>query len=1021
MKRLLLFCLSLAAFHLSHAQETFPVNGAWDVRPGLYAFTNANIVVSSGQTITGGTLLVKDRVIEAAAQGLTVPKGYIVIDLKGKSIYPGLIDAYTTYGVAENSRQTFSSRRVQIIPVSTKPGAYGWNEAIKPEMHVNAIFHVDASKAEELKKNGFGAVQSLIHDGIARGTSAVVSLADERDNQVIIKDEAAANYSFSKGTAATNYPSSLMGSIALLRQTYYDADWYKNQKVEYNISLAEFNREQTLPQIFEVTDPSDILRANKIGKEFGKQYIYKTEGDEYRRIDALKGIASSFIIPLSFPDAYDIEDPLEARNISYQQLKDWELAPTNAAALEKAGIRFAITSYGLQNSRDFWINLRSAMDYGLSEKQALESLTTIPAEMLGVADKLGTLTKGKLANFIITSGNLFKKDNIIYENWVEGRQYVVSRMDVTDLRGVYSLAGDGLAGIKLSISGTPGAYELNLERSGADSVRTKGTITRSGDMVTIYFDLKNKPAGNIRLSGYITAISPLALSGDAILPDGTFTRWTATYTAAAPAPQAKPEQKFVNDVGPVIYPFAPYGNTEIPKAEDVLFRNATVWTNEKEGILEHADVLIEHGKIKAVGKNLSAPNVKVIDATGKHISPGIVDEHSHIAATGGINEGTQAVTSEVRIGDELDSDDIDLYRQLAGGVTTSHILHGSANPIGGQTMLIKHRWGVLPEEMKLEGADGFIKFALGENVKQTNWGIPEGTPNMRFPQTRMGVEQVYVDAFTRAKEYKAALAIKGNHVRRDLELDALAEILDNKRFITCHSYVQSEINMLMHVADSMGFRVNTFTHILEGYKVADKMKARNIAGSTFSDWWAYKMEVGEAIPYNGKIMHDLGVVTAFNSDDAEMARRLNQEAGKSVTYGKMNQEDALKLVTLNPAKMLHVDNRIGSIKAGKDADLVVWSADPLSIYAVAEKTYVDGVPYWDIEKDAAKQKALQADQTRIIQKMIQAKNKGAATQKPEGRRPKAYYDCDTIEDGAYVVADSYNGMQTKTAADHKNK
>ncbi len=1021
MKRLLLFCLSLAAFHLSQAQETFPVNGAWDVRPGLYAFTNANIVVSSGQTITGGTLLVKDRVIEAAAQGLTVPKGYIVIDLKGKSIYPGLIDAYTTYGVAENSRQTFSSRRVQIIPVSTKPGAYGWNEAIKPEMHVNAIFHVDASKAEELKKNGFGAVQSLIHDGIARGTSAVVSLADERDNQVIIKDEAAANYSFSKGTAATNYPSSLMGSIALLRQTYYDADWYKNQKVEYNISLAEFNREQTLPQIFEVTDPSDILRANKIGKEFGKQYIYKTEGDEYRRIDALKGIASSFIIPLSFPDAYDIEDPLEARNISYQQLKDWELAPTNAAALEKAGIRFAITSYGLQNSRDFWINLRSAMDYGLSEKQALESLTTIPAEMLGVADKLGTLTKGKLANFIITSGNLFKKDNIIYENWVEGRQYVVSRMDVTDLRGVYSLAGDGLAGIKLSISGTPGAYELNLERSGADSVRTKGTITRSGDMVTIYFDLKNKPAGNIRLSGYITAISPLALSGDAILPDGTFTRWTATYTAAAPAPQAKPEQKFVNDVGPVIYPFAPYGNTEIPKAEDVLFRNATVWTNEKEGILEHADVLIEHGKIKAVGKNLSAPNVKVIDATGKHISPGIVDEHSHIAATGGINEGTQAVTSEVRIGDELDSDDIDLYRQLAGGVTTSHILHGSANPIGGQTMLIKHRWGVLPEEMKLEGADGFIKFALGENVKQTNWGIPEGTPNMRFPQTRMGVEQVYVDAFTRAKEYKAALAIKGNHVRRDLELDALAEILDNKRFITCHSYVQSEINMLMHVADSMGFRVNTFTHILEGYKVADKMKARNIAGSTFSDWWAYKMEVGEAIPYNGKIMHDLGVVTAFNSDDAEMARRLNQEAGKSVTYGKMNQEDALKLVTLNPAKMLHVDNRIGSIKAGKDADLVVWSADPLSIYAVAEKTYVDGVPYWDIEKDAAKQKALQADQTRIIQKMIQAKNKGAATQKPEGRRPKAYYDCDTIEDGAYVVADSYNGMQTKTAADHKNK
>jgi imidazolonepropionase-like amidohydrolase len=399
-----------------------------------------------------------------------------------------------------------------------------------------------------------------------------------------------------------------------------------------------------------------------------------------------------------------------------------------------------------------------------------------------------------------------------------------------------------------------------------------------------------------------------------------------------------------------------------------------------------------------------------------------VDEHSHIAITGGVNEGTQAVTSEVRIGDVLDSEDINLYRQLAGGVTTSHILHGSANPIGGQTMLIKHRWGLLPEQLKLEGAPGFIKFALGENVKQSNWGIPEGTPNMRFPQTRMGVEQVYVDAFTRAKEYKAAMAVKGNHVRRDLELDALVEILNDTRHITCHSYVQSELNMLMHVADSMGFHINTFTHVLEGYKVADKMKARNIAGSTFSDWWAYKMEVQEAIPYNGAIMHDMGIVTAFNSDDEEMARRLNQEACKAVTYGKAPEEEALKFVTLNPAIMLHVDNRIGSLKPGKDADIVVWSADPLSIYAVAEKTYVDGIKYWDIDEDAAKQKALKADEARIIQKMIAAKNKGAATQKPDGgHRPKAY-TCDTIEDDAYVVADDYNGMQTKnTDEQSRNK
>ena len=1011
MKKLLLLCFAMAAFHLCRAQQTFPVNGAWDVRPGQYAFTNANIVVSADQTISNGVLLVKDRVIESVGQNVTIPKGYIVVDLKGKYIYPGLIDAYTTYGMPEAPRQAFGAR-FQIVPTSTKQGAYNWNEAIKPEMNAKAVFHADASKAEELKKNGFGAVQSLIHDGIARGTSVVVSLGDERDNEVMLNDDAAAHYSFSKGTAATNYPSSLMGSIALLRQTYYDADWYKNQKEEYNISLANFNAQQNLPQVFETSDPFNVLRADKIAKEFGKQYIFKTDGQEYQRIDAMKATGSSFIIPLTFPEPYDIEDPLDARNISYEQLKNWELAPTNPAAMEKAGIKFAITSFGLQNARDFWTNLRSAIDHGLTEKQALLSLTQVPADMLGVGDKVGTLSKGKLANFIITSDNLFKKENIIYENWVEGRKYVVSHMDVTDLRGNYSLAGDGLADIKLKIGGTPGSYDLNVERTGADSTKAKGTITRSGDMVTIYFDLKNKPAGNIRLSGYITSVSPVALSGDAILPDGTFTRWTATLSAPFSPSTPKPETKPDLTVGPVVYPFAPFGNTEIPKQQTTLFKNATVWTNEKAGILQNTDVLIENGKIKAIGKNLAAPaGAKTIDATGKHISPGIVDEHSHIAATGGINEGTQAVTSEVRIGDVLDSEDIQLYRQLAGGVTTSHILHGSANPIGGQTMLIKHRWGVLPDQMKVDGAPGFIKFALGENVKQSNWGIPQGTANMRFPQTRMGVEQVYVDAFTRAKEYQAARAVKGNRVRRDLELDALVEILNDTRHITCHSYVQSEINMLMHLADSMGFKVNTFTHILEGYKVADKMKARGIAGSTFSDWWAYKMEVSEAIPYNGAIMHDVGVTTAFNSDDEEMARRLNQEAGKSVAYGKLSEEEALKFVTLNPAKMLHVDNRIGSLKPGKDADLVVWSADPLSIYAVAEKTYVDGIPYWDIEQDAAKQKALKADESRIIQKMIAAKNKGEATQRPTGagRRPK--YTCDTIEDDAYVVADQYNGMQ----------
>jgi len=377
MKKLLLLGCAMLFALLCRAQQTFPVNGAWDIRPGQYAFTNATIVVNADQTITNGILLIKDRQIEAVGADVKIPKGYVTIDLKGKYIYPSLVDAYTGYGIPDAPRAAFAQGGFgrAAVPVSTKPGAYGWNEAIKPEMNVKAVFHADDSKAEEFKKNGFGTVHSVIRDGIARGTSAVVTLGNERDNFVILNDQAAANYSFSKGTAATNYPSSLMGAIALLRQTYYDAQWYKNQKEEYNISLDEFNRTQALPQIFEVGDPLSVLRANKIGKEFGKQYIFKTDGQEYRRIDAMKATGGSFIIPLTFPEAFDVEDPIDARNVSYTQMKDWELAPTNPAVMEKAGIKFAITSYGLTNARDFWTNLRTALDNGLTEKQALNSLT----------------------------------------------------------------------------------------------------------------------------------------------------------------------------------------------------------------------------------------------------------------------------------------------------------------------------------------------------------------------------------------------------------------------------------------------------------------------------------------------------------------------------------------------------------------------------------------------------------------------------------------------------------------------
>jgi imidazolonepropionase-like amidohydrolase len=998
MKKILLFSFLLTILGQVYGQDSYPVNGSHDIRPGLVAFTNANIVVNADLIISNGIMLVKGDKIESVGTSSSIPKGYMVVDLKGKFIYPSMIDAFSSYGMPDVPRAAFNRTRQQVF-TSTKKGAYSWNESIRPEMSARSIFATDVKKAEDLKKLGFGTVQSVIRDGIARGTSLIATLNTGKENESILNGEAAAHYSFNKGTASTDYPQSLMGAIALLRQTYYDAQWYKTQKAEYNISLAEFNKLQSIPQIFETDDVYDVLRADKLGDEFGKQYIFKSAGNDFMRIKEIKATNGSFIVPLNFPKAYDVEDAAEARNITLEQMKLWELAPSNPAVMEKAGIKFALTSSGLDKPADFWTNLRQALEAGLTEKQALRSLTEIPAEMLGVNDRVGSLTKGKLANFIITSGNLFKKDNIIYENWVQGDRFVVSRMDVTDLRGSYSMSMEGSTPLTLKIGGTPGSYDVNLERKGADSLKSKVNFTRNGDLLTLSFDPKKSLAGSTRLNGYVHSLNPIVFKGDGTLADGSSVSWTATFAEAFKETVKKEDIKPASAVGAVTYPFVAYGYTEAPKQEAVLFKNATVWTNESEGKLANTDVLIENGKIKAIGKNLQSGKARVIDATGKHLTAGIIDEHSHIAGTRGINEGTQSVTSEVRIGDIINPEDINIYRQLAGGVTSSQILHGSANPIGGQSQLIKLRWGKSPEEMKFEGSDGFIKFALGENVKQSNWGDGALT---RFPQTRMGVEQVFVDAFTRAKEYKAARSVKGNNVRRDLELDALVEILDNKRFITCHSYVQSEINMLMHVADSLGFKINTFTHILEGYKVADKMASHGIAGSTFSDWWAYKNEVAEAIPYNGVLMSKVGVLTGFNSDDAEMARRLNQEAGKAVKYGNLGQEDALKLVTLNPAKMLHIDNRVGSIKAGKDADLVLWSNNPLSIYAKAEKTFVDGIAYWDIEKDAEKQKEVQREEARLIQKMMDSKGKGASVQRPVLTRA-VLYDCESIEGASEEV------------------
>lgn len=995
MRKLLTTLLTLSSLYSSvcSAQETFPVNGIPDRRYLYYAFTNVRLYVDYKTVIDSATLLIRDGLVVDAGKLVKIPEGTVISDLGGYSIYPSFIDLFSDYGMPEQKKSPRDGKGPQFL--SDLKGAYGWNQAIRPEQDAALVFSYDEKKSEELRKNGFGLVMSHIRDGISRGTSVVVSLDKNKEQELIVRTRASSVYSFDKGSSTQDYPGSLMGAIALLRQTYLDGQWYKNSgyKKETNLSLEAWNKNQGIPQVFEVKDKYSLLRALRIGAEFGADYIMKGSGDEYQRLDDIRTSCKNLILPLNFPEAFDVSDPFDAQNISLAEMKHWEMAPGNAAALVKAGLRIAFTSADLKSTKDFLLNIRKAIENGLPEEAALAACTYNPAVILRMENETGSLRKGMLANFLITSGKIFDDKTVLYENWIRGKRTVLKQRPLRDRRGQYELSLAGSRPVTLKFAGTKDELSVTVE---PDSTPVQVRFSETENMVLMTFDSSKTGKGLVRLNGNAEAGSN-NMSGKGFLPDGTAVNWRARYLSAY-LPVLKKDSAGKDTVrqkpvtGSIVYPNMAYGFRELPVAKTVLIRNITVWTNEDAGILKETDVAIRNGKIVLVAKNIDSAafaGAEVIDGTGKHLTAGIIDEHSHIAISGDVNECTQSVTAEVRIGDVVDADDINIYRQLAGGVTCAHLLHGSCNPVGGQSQLIKLRWGHSPEKMKFNGWDGFIKFALGENVKQSNWGDLNVT---RYPQTRMGVEQTYINAFGRAQEYRVirnkynalspALRSREAAPRRDLELDALVEILDKKRFITCHSYQQGEINMLMHVADSFGFKVNTFTHILEGFKVADKMKKHGAGASSFSDWWAYKYEVIEAIPHNGAILHDMGIVTAFNSDDAEMARRLNQEAAKAVKYGNVSEEEALKFVTLNPARLLHVDQFTGSIKEGKDADVVIWNDHPLSVYARVEKTFVDGICYYDAKRDEQLQREIAAEKSRIIQQMIQEKNKGAATRKP---------------------------------------
>ena len=999
----------LAAVPAPAAPETTPRPGVRENTPNVHALRGARIVVAPGQVIESGVLVIRDGVIEAVGADVEVPADARVWDESGKTVYAGFIDAFGELSL-EASR-----------PASDGKGAGYWNSRIVPQVNADERFALDAETNRKLRSQGITARLVAPSFGIVKGTSVLVTTGDESGTRSILKPQLALHLMLSPSRDGEGYPQSPMGAVALVRQVFYDALWYGQAwdafdrqhglpRPERNDALAALQSFAAgkSPVMIQAPDELYFLRAKRIADEFGLQCIVKGSGNEYRRLDAIRVTDLPVIVPLDFPKAPAVATPEVAMSVSMERLMHWDLAPENPGRLDAAGVKIALTTHGLSDANGFLTAVRKAIDRGLKPESALRALTTAPAELFGVDQRLGTLEAGKSASLVVADGDLFDKKTKIVETWVDGRRYDVETPPLSDLRGTWELLlakpDGGTETLTIQIDGEPGKLSGKIQRGDKESPLS--SVALDGAQFAASF--KAQPLGwegVIQTTGTVAGGAekgPAELSwlGFLVWADGSKSSCSARLTAPlkpaaetkpaaadspeapraegepAPTPSKDEQEKEKQALFEVNYPLGAFGVSGPPEQPDtVLFQHATVWTCGPEGMLNDASVLVRAGKIAYVGPHMELPAgtaAVVVDCAGKHLTPGIIDCHTHIATDGGVNEQGQSITAEVRIGDFIDPNDVNLYRQLAGGVTTANILHGSANTIGGQNQVIKFRWGSLPEELKFADAPPGIKFALGENVKQSNWGDRFTT---RYPQTRMGVEQLVRDAFQAARDYRRRWdewkqKPVGLPPRTDLELDALAEVLAGKRLIHCHSYRQDEILALLRTCEEFGVKIATLQHILEGYKVADAIARHGAGGSSFSDWWAFKSEVYEAIPYNGALMHRAGVVVSFNSDDPELARRLNTEAAKAVKYGGVPEQDALRFVTINPAKQLGIERWVGSIEVDKDADLALWNGPPLSTYTRCEQTWIDGRKYFDREIDRRVRDDAGKKRAALIQRIL---------------------------------------------------
>ncbi|NNK63488.1 MAG: amidohydrolase family protein [Gemmatimonadetes bacterium] len=970
-----LFGLSLLLPSVGQAQQatrTQPIEGIRDNTTTFHALTGARVVTGPGQVIDGATIVLRDGIIQAVGSNVDAPAGARVWDLSGHTVYPGFIDAHADLDMDD-------------VPEGGDVGPTHWNPQVRAWFSTTMNLTDDADRRAALRSQGFGTALVVPKQGIFRGQASVVDLGEGNVRDRVLRPDLVQSVGFQRSfELGGSYPNSPMGTISLMEQTLMDTDWYMRAWDAYESSGRAFLPPETSaalgaleaaaqgeqPVLFEARSEEEYLRAYRIANEYGVTPWFRGSGFEYRMLDVLRGRTEPLVVPIGFPDAPDVGDPEAALNASLQDLRHWYLAPTNPAQLADAGVAFAITTDGVASLNEFLPNVRTAVARGLSPADALAALTTTPAGWLGIDRTHGTIAEGKVANLVVSEGDLFTEEATVRNVWVEGMPYEVSRAAQIDPRGTWSIASSDEWGFDatLSLEGSLNRLRGSIDVEGQSIALQSASVVAETGRLEARFDGEGLGyEGVVLLAG---SVDDDSFYGWSSLPNGADPTFTGQRTEAFEGDARGVVAMDVPELElPFIRPMMEFGVSSIPQQPAaVVVRNATVWTQGEGGMMENADLLVEAGRVVAVGQDLDAPSGAVeIDGTGKHVTPGLIDPHIHSGTTG-TNESGFAIVPEVQMGDVVTHNNIWMYRQLAGGLTSAHIKHGSANPIGGENVIVKMRWGALPDEIRYDGpTTRTVKFALGENPKRRE---------NRYPDTRMGTMEIIRDHFKAARDYEADWAAweesgAGVPPRRDQRMEAILDILNQELLVSSHGYRQDEFLALIRLAEEFDFRIQTLQHGVEAYKIAPELAASGVGAVVWSDWSSFKLEAYDATIYNARILMEAGVMTSLHSDNSQIASRMNWEAGKLLRTG-LTEEQALSLVTNQSAAILAIDDRVGSLEAGKDADFVIWNGHPLSQFTKAEQTWIDGRQYFSLEKDAQLREQIQNERTQLIQAILQS-------------------------------------------------